>query len=151
MEKETLKILQEINTSLKEINLRKETAEMFSESEKLLENATNQIQTTFDRIHDKVFTFNNILIGAYLVLGTFPSDSPRLELWTIIFPIINLIFMIVVDIRQMNIHRFASQEQEWTDKERERYGKMINQQTLLSLLSFLLSLGSLLYLIAKSL
>lgn len=158
MDKDAVKILQEINITLKEINFRQETSEMFAESEKILgksdkrvENATAQIQAAFDRIHDKVFNFNNILIGAYLVLGTFPSDSPKLQLWTIIFPILNLVFMIFIDIRQMEIHRFASKEQDWTDKERESYGKKINQQTLLSLFSFLLSVVSLIYLIIKSL
>jgi hypothetical protein len=156
MDKDSIKILREINASLKSINSRNETSEMFAETEKLLEKsdcrvekAIDQIQTAFDRIHDKVFNFNNILIGAYLVLGTFPSNSPTLKLWTIIFPILNLIFMIYIDFRQMEIHRFASKEQEWANVERAAYGVKIRKQTLLSLLSFLLSLISLVYLIVK--
>jgi len=154
MEKESQKILEEINKSLKEINARQQTAEMFAETDKLfdksdrrVEHSINQIQNSFDRIHDKVFNFNNILIGAYLVLGTFPDNSPKLELWTVIFPILNLVFLIYIDVRQMEIHRFASNEQEWTDKERDLYGKKISKQTNFSLFALFLSLCCLTYLI----
>lgn len=49
----------------------------------------------------------------------------------------------------MEIHRFASREQEWTANEREEYGKKIDKQTLLSLLALILSLGCLIYMITK--
>jgi hypothetical protein len=152
-DKETLK---QINQTLQKINSRLEADELFSESNKLLEksdnrveNALSQIQNTFDRIHDKAFDFNNILIGAYLVLGTFPNDSPQLKLWTVIFPLINLVYLVYIDIRQMEIHRFAAREQEWTAVEREKHGKKINNQTLLSLLALGLSLSCLIYLIVQ--
>ena len=97
MEKENNEILKQISETLQKINRRQELDELSSESNKLLEksdrrieNALNQIQESFDRIHDKVFNFNNILIGVYLVLGTFPNDSPKLNIWTVVFPIINL-------------------------------------------------------------
>ena len=149
-----MKLLEEINQSLKAINSREESRELFSESDKLfeksdrrVEHALDQIQNSFDRIHDKVFNFNNILIGAYLVLGTFPSESPKMELWTVAFPIVNLIYLIYIDIRQMEIHRFASTQQAWTADERDMYGKKIKRQTLLSFLGLILSVGCLIYLI----
>lgn len=154
MEDKNYKILEEINKSLKEINIRQKSDEMMSETNQLMdkverrvEHSTNQIQNSFDRIHDKVFNFNNILIATFMVLGTFPSESPTLKLWTLIFPIINLIFLIWLEIRQMGIHRFSANEKEWTSVEREEYGKKINSQTLLSLLSFGLSFGCLIYLV----
>lgn len=153
MAKEDSEILKQINQTLQKINSRQEADELFSESNKLLnksdnrvENSLNQIQNSFDRIHDKVFNFNNILIGAYLVLGTFPSDSPKLKLWTVIFPIINLVYLVYIDIRQMEIHRFAAREQEWTATEREEYGRRISKQTILSLFALALSLACLIYL-----
>lgn len=156
MEKETVELLKEIKESLQKINSRQETEELFSESSKLLdksdrrvENSLDQIQNTFDRIHDKVFNFNNILIGAYLVLGTFPNESPILKLWTIIFPIINLAFLIYIDVSQMEIHRFASREQEWSSTEREDFGRKITRQTQLSILALIFSLSCLIYLIIK--
>jgi hypothetical protein len=156
LDKENLEVLKTISDTLHKINNRQDAEEMFSESNKLfdksdkrVENALNQIQNSFDRIHDKVFNFNNILIGVYLVLGTFPSDCPKLNIWTVVFPIINLVYLVYIDIRQMEIHRFASREQEWTSIEREEYGRRINKQTLFSLFALLLSLGCLIYLIIK--
>ncbi|MGI4727798.1 MAG: hypothetical protein ACRYGB_04425 [Janthinobacterium lividum] len=156
MESEVIELLEKINISLQELNSRQETEKLFSESEKIfdkidqrVENSLDRIQDTFDRIHDKVLDFNNILIGAYLVLGTFPSESPKLKLWTIIFPIINLMYLIYIEIRQMEIHRFASKEHEWTVKERNEYGRRINKQTNLSLFALLLSLFCVIYLIIK--
>lgn len=153
MEDLTQKLLNEINETLKEINNRQDTTEMFAENGRLLEKvdqrveySIQQIQNTFDRIHDRVFNFNNILIGAFLVLGTFPSETPIMKLWTVIFPIANLIFMVLLEIRQMKIHRFAANEGKWKNGDYDKHGKMIDQQTNLSLLSFALSLGSLIYL-----
>lgn len=156
MEDKNYKILEEINKSLKEMNIRQQSDEMMADTneimdrvERRVEHSTNQIQNSFDRIHDKVFNFNNILIATFMVLGTFPSDSPILKLWTVVFPIINLIFLIWLEIRQMEIHRFAANEKEWTSVERKKYGKRISSQTLLSLLSFGLSLACLIYLVIK--
>lgn len=151
---DVLKVLQEINKSLQDINRRQDINEQFSESDKLIdkvenrvENSLNQIQVAFDRIHDKIFNFNNILIASYMVLGTFPNNSPILPLWTVIFPILNLIYLIWIDIKQMEIHRFASNEMQWTENEREIYGKKISRQTWLSLGAMALSLGCLIYIV----
>lgn len=156
MDKEVIRLLEQINKTLVEINFRERTSEMMEESNKLfdksdrrVEHATNQIQNTFDRVHDKIFNFNNILIGAFLVLGTFPNETPHIKLWTIIFPIFNMAFMIYIDIKQMEIHRYAAGEQEWNNTEREEYGLKINKQTRLSLISLLLSVSCLIYLIIK--
>ena len=156
LEDKNHEILEEINKSLQEINIRQkiddelpDTEKVFEKVERRVEHATIQIQNSFDRIHDKVFNFNNILIAAFMVLGTFPSESPILKLWTVCFPIANLIFLIWLEIRQMGIHRFATNEMEWTGTEREQYGKKIDTQTLLSLLSFGLSFGCLIYLVVK--
>jgi hypothetical protein len=156
LEKDNNEILKQISETLQKINNRLEADELLSESNNILaksdrrvENALNQIQNTFDRIHDKVFNFNNILIGIYLVLGTFPSGSPKLNILTVIFPIINLVYLVYIDIRQMGIHRFASREQEWTSVEREEYGKKISTQTILSLLALVISIACLVYLITR--
>jgi len=156
MDKKEIDILEEINQSMKKISAHFETEKLFSESDKLIskaesrvENSLNQIQNTFDRIHDKVFNFNNILIGVYLVLATFPDKSPILRLWVAIFPILNLIYLVFIDIRQMEIHRFASRELEWSADEREEYGKKIRKQTNLSLIALITSIGCLIYLIIE--
>ena len=147
MEKELLDLINKINETLVKINVREETKELFSESNKLIEksdkrveNSLNQIQNSFDRIHDKAFNFNNILIGVFMVLGTFPNDEPKLKIWTVVFPLLNLIYIVYIDFRQMEIHRFASREQEWNNVEREKFGNMINIQTKLSLIALLFSI-----------
>jgi hypothetical protein len=152
LEKDTNEILKQINETLLKINLRQEEEEKFSETNRLLqksdsrvENSFQQIQNSFDRIHDKVFNFNNVLIGVYLVIGAL--ESSKLKIWSVIFPILNLVFLVYLDYRQMEIHRFASREQEWTLKENAEYGRKIQNQTLLSLLALVLSIGSLGYLI----
>ncbi|MDQ0592556.1 hypothetical protein QFZ37_000925 [Chryseobacterium ginsenosidimutans] len=45
----------------------------------------------FDRINDKLFNFNNILIAGFFALGKLKDDVP---MWMIIFPIINLCIFI---------------------------------------------------------
>lgn len=144
MEKEELEILKEINNSLKKMNLREETKELFSSSEKTFEKverrvefSTHQIQNSFDRIHDKIFNLNNLLIAVYLVLSTFPSNKPIMKLWLTIFPVLNMVFMIIIDYRQMEIHRYASNEMEWKQEQRDEYGRKISKQTLISLSSIL--------------
>ena len=68
-DKEIIELLEDIKKSMRSIDARQETNEVFSDSNKLLaqveersEHFTRQIQSTFDRIHDKVFNFNNIKI-----------------------------------------------------------------------------------------
>lgn len=149
-------ILKQIRDDLRSINARQKTDELFSDTTKLMEKSDkrveysiNQIQSSFDRIHDKVFNFNNILIGVYLVLGTFPNNFPILNIWTVTFPIINLVYLVCIDIRQMEIHRFASREQEWTSLEHNEYERKIKNQTTLSLFALIFSLIILVYLIIR--
>ena len=156
MEKEEIKILQEINTTLKRIDNRQDTEEVFAEPNKLLEradkrvdDALNQIQNSLDRIHDKTFNFNTMLIGAYLALSTFPNNAPKIQLWTIIFPILVLVLLIWLDIFQMEIYRFASREKEWVRKDLEEHGKKIKKHTRYSLLALFLSVCCLIYLVIK--
>ena len=46
----------------------------------------------------------------------------------------------------MEILRFASNEKDWTDKERDQYDVKIRNQTLLSLVSIISTVGILIYL-----
>lgn len=153
MKDKYLEILEEINKSLQEINARQKCNEKSGQNldsiNREVEHSTNQIQVSFDRIHDKVFNFNNILIAVFMVLGTFPSKSPILNLWTVIFPISNLIFMVYLEIRQMEIHRLAANLQNWKENDKEKHCEKIKTQTQLSLLSFALSLGCLIFIITK--
>ncbi|MDM1297010.1 hypothetical protein HXZ94_00630 [Empedobacter falsenii] len=60
----------------------------------------------FDRIHDKLFNFNNILIAGFFTLSNFKSD---VIVETILFPLINLVFLIYIEYKMMEKSRFESQ------------------------------------------
>lgn len=143
-----LRNLKNIERILAEFKVKSEVEELTSESTKLIEKvesrveySTQQIQASFDRLHDKAFNFNNITLSICLVLATFPQDKPIAPMWAIIIPVIILVFIIVLDWRQMEIHRFTSKEMEWRDKERNEYPIKIRNQSLLSLLMLILSAG----------
>lgn len=142
-----IELLQEIKDILSKINLEQESSELTQESDLLIEKAESRvekslhsIQNSFDRIHDKLFNLNSVMIAAYFVLGTFPNDSPVIKLWTSVFPIANLFYLIFIEYRQMEIHRFTSNEMNWVEKDRIHYGKMISTQSLLSLSSIIITI-----------
>lgn len=155
-EEKNTRLLVEIKEILSEINSRQESLEITSESKELLkkidnrvENSLNQIQFSFDKIHDRLFNFNSVMIATFLVLGTFPTEAPFIKLWTSAFPIANLLFLIFIEWRQMEIHRFASKEFDWTETDRVKYGKLISTQSLISLLSIITTIAILIYISIK--
>jgi len=155
---ENQKTMKDINEEIRDILLRIDNRldikEVFSESDSLIKKAENradyelnQIQSCLNRIHDKLFTLNTALIAAFFALGTFPNESPILKLWTSAFPVINLFFLLFVEYKQMEIHRFASGELQWTETERNLYRERIKTQTRLSLLSILFTIAIFVYLV----
>lgn len=142
---EIKEILSNINSSLEFSETDNETKEILRKIDNRVENSLNQIQLSFDKIHDRLFNFNSVLIAIFLVLGTFPNNAPFIELWTSVFPITNLLFLIFIEWRQMEIHRFASKEVNWTEKERIKYGKLISSQSLISLFSIITTIAIFIY------
>ncbi|WP_339662965.1 hypothetical protein [Croceibacter atlanticus] len=155
--KENNKILQRILEILAKNEARISTKEMTAETDKLIEKAENEgdasalkIQSTFDRIHDKLFTVNGILVASYFGLGKFPVNEPIINLWLVILPISVLCYLIFLEQQQMEIYRHASQRMKWDlDKDVEKYGKMIGRQNLKSLLAIFLTFGLFVYLAIK--
>lgn len=70
---------------LKDINSRMERAE---------EAGIADTQKYFDRMHDKVFSLNNLLIAAYFALIAFRKDVPR---WSLVTPTLNCILLLYID------------------------------------------------------
>jgi len=147
------RLLQEILTYLKKIEIRNQTNEMTADSDSLIkktetraENALNKLGLSFDRLHDKLFMLNNVMIVAFLGFSKFPSDSPIFGLLTAFIPILNLIFLIILEKMQMEIYRHESLQMEWDDQGRERFGIMIRNQNLRSLLGIITTIGILIYL-----
>lgn len=86
----------------------------------------------FDRIHDKLFTFNNILIVGFFTISRIKNGIP-IEL--ILFPICNLGFLIFIEYRMMEKSRFDSAVMEKTVNEIEKYGRKISLTNTYSLFS----------------
>ena len=108
-------LLVEIKDILSEINSRDELNELTKESDGLKKKVDDreihfikQIQNSFDREHDKLFTFNSVMVAAYFVIISLPSESKIIEAWTLILPVINLGFLTYLEILQRRIYRFAS-------------------------------------------
>lgn len=88
----------------------------------------------FDRIHDKLFTFNNILIAGYFTLS---KIEPSVPVKTILIPILNLCFLIFIEYRQMEKSRFESDIRNKSITDIDKYGKKINKTNQYSLASIL--------------
>ena len=154
---QTNKILEKILELLAKNEARISTNEFSSEGDKLIEKAeregeeaSKKIQSTFDRIHDKLFNVNGILVASFFGLGKFPTDNPIVSLWLVLFPIFVLCYLIYLEQQQMEIYRHASQRMNWSfDKDVAKYGKMINRQNLKSLFAIIITFGLFIYLAIK--
>lgn len=60
----------------------------------------------FDRIHDKLFTFNNILIAGYFALSKLDN---KISVSTILIPIANLIILLLIEYKMMVKSKFESE------------------------------------------
>lgn len=88
----------------------------------------------FDRIHDKLFTFNNILIGGYFALSQI-YDS--FSIYGITVPLMNLAILLFIEYRMMEKSRFEADVRKKTSKEIKKHGISINKTNLYSLLAIL--------------
>jgi hypothetical protein len=88
----------------------------------------------FDRIHDKLFMFNNILIAGYFALSRF---FDVFSIYMIIVPLVNLGLLLFIEYRMMEKSRFDSEIIKKTLKEIEKNGLSINKTTRYSFYSIL--------------
>jgi len=84
----------------------------------------------FDRIHDKLFAFNNILIAGYFALSQFFESF---SVYGIIIPILNFGLLLIIEYRMMEKSRFESKITKKTKEEIDKYGLSINKTTRYSL------------------
>jgi hypothetical protein len=91
----------------------------------------------FDRIHDKLFVFNNILIAGFFALSKLDNLIP---LKTIFIPLLNLCFLIFIEYEMIEKSRFeASIKTQQFDKY-DIHDKRIKRTNLYSLLSIFTTL-----------
>lgn len=83
-------------------NLFMEIEQFEKKVEKIKEEAGKNILSHFNRIHDKLFTSNNIFIAGYFALSRVQPDTSIL---VIIVPLLNLIFLILIEYLMMEKSR----------------------------------------------
>lgn len=88
----------------------------------------------FDRIHDKLFTFNNILIAGYFALFKVYNT---ISVVSILIPIFNLGLLIFIEYRMMERSRFESRINQKTLVDVKEHGKLTRNTNLFSFLSII--------------
>ena len=88
----------------------------------------------FDRIHDKLFTFNNILIAGYFALSKLEN---KISISTILIPIANLIILLFIEYSMMGKSRFESEITKRPVTQISTWGKSIERTNLYSLISII--------------
>ncbi|PCH70782.1 MAG: hypothetical protein COC06_03770 [Bacteroidales bacterium] len=84
----------------------------------------------FDRIHDKLFTFNNILIAGYFALSQF---FVSFSVYGIIIPLLNLSLLIFIEYRMMKKSRFDAEATKKTPEEIDKNSQAISRTNRYSL------------------
>ena len=70
--------------------------------DKIKEDAEKNVLNHFNRMHDKLFVFNNILIAGYFALSRIETTINKT---VIIIPLINLVFLIFIEYLMMEKSR----------------------------------------------
>jgi hypothetical protein len=102
----------------------KELAERDARMKKTEEEGIKNTLKHFDRIRDKLFQFNNILIAGYFALAKIVNS---ISLSNILFPIINLGILLYIEYRMMEKSRFESNITEKTEEEINAWGTSISK------------------------
>ena len=108
----------------------KELDEMDKRWKKTEEEGLKNMLKHFDRIHDKLFNFNNILIAGYFALSKITKE---ISLATILIPIANLIVLLFIEYKMMEKSRFESEITSKPPDEIVKWGKNSNKTNMYSL------------------
>lgn len=125
----------DVNIS-EELKKTDEIIKNFKEQEK---QGQRDILRYYDRIHDKLFSFNNMLIAGYFVIIAMPNST--INPWWMILPVINMLLLVFVDYEMMEKSRFESDIMNKSNKEICQYGKKISKTTFRSLFTFFSTLA----------
>lgn len=91
----------------------------------------------FDRIHDKLFVFNNILIAGFFALSKIETS---VTVKTILIPILNLCFLIFIEYEMMEKSRFEASIKSQPFDKFDEHGMRVKRTNRYSLLSILTTL-----------
>lgn len=115
-----------------------EMKKIYENFERTKVEGSKNILKYFDRIHDKLFNFNNILIVGYFALS---KVYDKMSLLSILIPLCNLMLLIYIEYRMMEKSRFESKIMDQSSSTIDKYGKRINNTNLFSLLSIFSTLS----------
>lgn len=121
----TLEALEKAEREVEEINRRMEQREA---------QGLFDIYKYFDRINDKLSSFNNMLVACYLALIAIGQDISK---WVLVLPILNMCVLVYVDYRMMEQGRILSKITSASQKEIDKYGRRQNQVTSWSLFTII--------------
>ena len=116
-----------------EDEITKEAEETYKKVDEQEKEGVKGIHKHFDRIHDKLFAFNNLMIIGYFAMAKFVTEP--VSIYFIIAPLMNLMLLIFIEYRMMEFHRFSSDYSNRTLEEIQENGKESTKTTLYSLLS----------------
>jgi len=112
----------------------RDMAEIDARWKRIEEDGVKDILKYFDRIHDNLSNYNNLLIGAFFALAQFQDNISR---WIILIPVINLWFLIYINYRLMEKSRFEASIRSQPFDLIHKQGTKINVTNNLSLLSII--------------
>lgn len=121
----------ELDIEIEEMNSR------INDFEAIEKDGYQNIIKYFDRIHDKLFSFNNIMIGGYFCLVTFKSS---ISFTFLIIPLINMLILVFIDYSMMERSRVESKIMSIPLKEHENYKKSIDKTNIHSLFAIISTL-----------
>lgn len=129
MKKEEIDLVNELGITSEE-----EIAKRDARWEKWEKDGVRDVLKYFDRIHDKLFNFNNILIAGYFTISKiFNYASPIL----ILIPISNLAVLVFIEYRMMEKSRFDSEVTKKTILDIQGNRRRISKTNLYSLYSII--------------
>jgi nitrogen fixation/metabolism regulation signal transduction histidine kinase len=100
--------------------------------ERMEETGIADTQKYFDRMHDKLFSLNSLLVAGYFALIAIRKDVPG---WSIVIPTINSVLLLYIDYRMMIRGRLQAVITNVNGEGRDRYGAIMRKTNLYSLLS----------------
>jgi hypothetical protein len=116
----------------------KELQEMDDRLNKTEESGLLDLVKYFDRIHDKLFQLNTVIVGAYFALIAIQKNT---SVWFMLIPVLNVFLLLYVDYRMMEKSRLQSEIKSLGPKDITRYKRLIQNTNLYSLASILTTIG----------
>ncbi len=153
-DKKTIELLQEIDKSLKEIvvkNLQVTQKNTFVETyDKLLEvgiSNSNWIKNSLHRINSNLINITIMLIATYLVIASIPRESIGLPTKSVLFPLVNLLFLFAIDLLNLSTSSFILNSLDMEKISINKYSKYYRVHMIFTILSFLSTMFCLGYLV----